>query len=57
MTPPKPTIRKGNAKKSRKAPYEAPTLKTYGDLKALTQGKRGSSNDGGSPRTRLGPPV
>jgi hypothetical protein len=37
-----------------KRPYKAPRLIVHGDLRTLTQSKKGTSNDGGSkPKTRL----
>jgi hypothetical protein len=37
-----------------KRPYRAPRLVVHGDLRTLTQAKKGASNDGsGKPRTRL----
>ena len=41
----------------KKRPYLAPTLKTYGNLQALTKGKGGSNNDGSAPKTRMGGPT
>lgn len=38
----------------KKRPYRAPTLKTFGNLKTLTQGKGGARNDGSAPKTRVG---
>jgi len=40
-----------------KKPYRTPTLKSYGNLKALTQGKGGTRNDGSAPKTRMGGPT
>jgi hypothetical protein len=37
-----------------KKPYRPPTLKNFGNLKALTQGKGGSRNDAMAPKTRMG---
>jgi hypothetical protein len=37
-----------------KKPYRAPTVKRYGTLKTLTQGKGGGRSDGMAPKTRMG---
>jgi hypothetical protein len=37
-----------------KRPYRAPKLRTYGNLKTLTQGKGGNRSDIMTPKTRMG---
>jgi hypothetical protein len=49
MTPKQPVV-----KRPRKRPYRTPTLKTYGNLKTLTQGKGGNRSDLMTPKTRMG---
>jgi hypothetical protein len=49
------TTKKRPGRRPKKQPYRAPALRTYGDLKTLTQAKGGSNNDGmGQPKTRMG---
>jgi hypothetical protein len=44
--------KKSAARRTKKRPYRAPALKTYGDLRTLTRGKGGMRTDGGMPKTR-----
>jgi hypothetical protein len=44
---------KDRVRSAGKKPYAPPRLTVYGELRALTQAKRGTRNDGGGkPRTR-----
>jgi hypothetical protein len=52
------TRKKGLLRRTKKRPYRAPALKTYGDLRTLTKGKGGARNDGGGrPKTRNSGPM
>ena len=47
------TRKKKVPRRAKKRPYRAPSLRKYGDLRALTSAKRGNRMDGtGVPKTR-----
>jgi hypothetical protein len=44
--------KRSERERKKKRPYRTPTLKTFGDLRALTKGKGGNRTDSGMPKTR-----